>query len=197
MATPKNILAKPKQALISHRGESFWKAGALTVMLLSLAHGFLGEPWLFAHWRRSDRVGELRMKSEIEKRNLWGKTSWAEGRMELFVGDKVDADFTDGGVFKDAQGREQLLSYPFRVQMSSQKEILFSPLFRRTQGVSWVARTPTRILPHWNEILGTWASLKKEWAEFNVLYPAPTGTALSLKGKKRKLKRRAKLSGST
>ncbi len=142
-----------------------------SLTILSLAYLFVGEPYLYSVWRRAESVGVVRVKSEIERRDKWGRFSDGENEIEIFVGDRVDADFKAGGTFVDQAGREQTLSYPFRVQQSSQHEILFSPLSRRNGNVTWVQRKPQQLVPQWKEILATWRRLKTDWAEFKTKYP--------------------------
>ena len=186
MAIAKNSApAKPSAVLGGRYWDRFEKRGKLILgvsCFLSLVYLFSGEPFLFSAWRTTQAVGDFKIKSEMERRDKWGKIHDTENETLIFVGDKVNADFTEPGVFKDAQGRETTITYPFRVQRSSEGEVLFSPLLRRQQPVTWASRKPQKIIPAWSELNATWANLKKEWAEFVKAHPSRKNASLT-KGK--------------
>lgn len=186
MPSAKNISAPKPAAVLSGRfWDKFERHGKLILgglCFFSVTYLFWGEPFLFSAWRATQAVGEFKIKSEMERRDKWGKIHDSENESLIFVGDKVNADFSEPGVFKNTEGQQQTVPYPFRVQRSSEGEILFSPLVRRQQAVTWANRRPQKIVPTWDELMATWTILKKEWAEFVKAHPVRKGASLS-KGK--------------
>ncbi len=154
-----------------------WKYAALAVLALSIVYLFFFESYLFSLWRKRDYLGEIKLESEIERRDAYGGTEWTEGRVGLFVGDKVDGEFNEAATFRAKGGGSQLVSYPFRVHRTSENEILFSPLMRRTHNVSWVSRRPQRFLPSWESLLKEWERLQGEWAAYKTAHPLRTAAA--------------------
>ncbi len=172
--------------------DSKLRYAAIAAMVASLFYLCFIEPYLFSVWRRHKFLGEIKLNSEIERRDAYGVAEWAEGRIPLFVGDKVDGEFNEPATFRSAEGGAQIVSYPFRVHRTCENEVLFSPLMRRTHQISWVRRRPQHFLPPWEALIKEWERLQGEWTTFKATHPSRiTASAVKApKGKKKGLKRR-------